>query len=238
MGWADWFSWGQLQHRIYTGSRGSAPLKREINHCLSFSGNGYKSPGCADLQSLMEQFLLSLSPVLSITLSCFLLSLSFSLLALYFLDVSTCRCLVLHLSLLAVLHSVLFFFFFSNFSSLFASCPPPLSAFLSYDVFSIQGLSLLHHRPVCFTELQREKKMWFLWEGVKILYAFMLKNNASAWTLSHTHTVWAANSLHKNKIWSMYKSICLHTRTHARMHVHCPHKPAHMHNTPTPYCEA
>lgn len=149
----------------------------------------------------MEQFLLSLSPVLSITLSCFLLSLSFSLLALYFLDVSTCLCLVLHLSLLAVLHSVLFFFFFSNFSSLFASCPPPppLSAFLSYDVFSIQGLSLLHHRPVCFTELQREKKMWFLWEGVKILYAFMLKNNASAWTLSHTHTVWAANSLHKNK---------------------------------------
>lgn len=188
----------------------------------------------------MEQFLLSLSPVLCITLSCFLLSLSFSLLALYFLDVSTCLCLVLHLSLLAVLHSVLFFFFFSNFSSLFASCPPPppLSAFLSYDVFSIQGLSLLHHRPVCFTELQREKKMWFLWEGVKILYAFMLKNNASAWTLSHTHTVWAANSLHKNKIRSIYKSICLHTRTHARMHVHCPHKPAHMHNTPTPYCEA
>lgn len=122
MGWADWFSWGQLQHRIYTGSRGSAPLKREINHCLSFSGNGYKSPGCADLQSLMEQFLLSLSPVLSITLSCFLLSLSFSLLALYFLDVSTCRCLVLHLSLLAVLHSVLFFFFFFPISVL---CLPP-----------------------------------------------------------------------------------------------------------------
>lgn len=85
------------------------------------------------------------------------LSLSISPLTPYFMDVSTCLSPVLRLSLFAVSHP---------FSLFFNSSPPSVSAFLlllsaaflSYDVFSIQGLSLLHHRPVCFTELQRGGK--------------------------------------------------------------------------------
>lgn len=135
----------------------SAPLQGEINLCLSFSGNEQKVPKACWSPATDRTIFLSHSSSLSITIPGSLLNLSISLLTPYFLDMSTCY-LYSFIFLFFFFLAVSRLFFFNSTSFFLSPTLLLLTAFLSYDVFSIHGLSLLHHRPVCFTELQRERE--------------------------------------------------------------------------------